>query len=374
MPVASNTPAKLIEHSVSHHEAYLTSTGSLSVSTGAFTGRSPENRYIVDTGDAERNINWNSSTNKPIDEKTYKRVRKNVTRYMSQRRHLFVIRGYAGADRQYARKVMVVCERAHQALFIQNMLVRPTADELEVFGRPDILVFAAPSYVCSRDRDGVEPAGFSAAVRIDLPRVRSRVASRVDRDDDALAAEARGGGGDQIRVGDRRRVERNLVRSRVEHRADVFERAQSAADGQRHENLVGGAFDDVAHDGAPVRGSGDVEKDELVRALLFVGARAVDGIARVAERLELHAFDDAPGFDVKTRNDANGKHGHKKNGKRSLAAQAVFWQNQKATAGTRRPRGGVLLLQKAAGMLRCAQRQRTKKRRTHAIEKRKPCP
>ena len=166
------SPAKLIEHAISHHEGYLTSTGSLSVSTGAFTGRSPENRYIVDAGAAEKNINWGSSTNKPIDEKTYKRVRKNVTRYMSQRRHLFVIRGYAGADRQYARKVMVVCERAHQALFIQNMLVRPSRDELEVFGRPDILVFAAPTYVCSRDRDGVEPA----AVILDMNKKKIVVA------------------------------------------------------------------------------------------------------------------------------------------------------------------------------------------------------
>ena len=152
------SPAKLIEHSVSHHEAYLTSTGSLSVSTGAFTGRSPENRYIVDAGAADENVNWDSPTNKPLDEATYKRVRKNVTRYMSQRRHLFVVRGYAGADRQYARKVMVICERAHQALFIRQMLVRPTEDELETFGRPDITVFAAPTYVCSRDRDGLEPA------------------------------------------------------------------------------------------------------------------------------------------------------------------------------------------------------------------------
>ncbi len=150
--------AKLIEHSISHHEAYLTSTGSLSVSTGAFTGRSPENRYIVDIDEADKNVNWNSSSNRPIDEATYKRVRKNVARYMSQRRHLFVIRGFAGADRKYARKVMVVCERAHQALFIKQMLVRPTEDELETFGRPDITVYAAPTYVCSRDRDGVEPA------------------------------------------------------------------------------------------------------------------------------------------------------------------------------------------------------------------------
>ena len=152
------SPAKLIEHAVSHHEGYLTSTGSLSVSTGAFTGRSPEYRYLVDAGDADKNINWNSKTNKPIDEATYKRVRKNVARYMSQRRHLFIVRGYAGADRKYARKVMVVCERAHQALFIRQMLVRPTEDELEQFGRPDISVYAAPTYVCASDRDGLQPA------------------------------------------------------------------------------------------------------------------------------------------------------------------------------------------------------------------------
>lgn len=158
------SPAKLIEHAVSHHEGYLTSMGSLSVSTGAFTGRSPEYRYIVDAGAADKNINWASKTNKPIDEATYKVVRKNVARYLSQRRHLFVIRGYAGADRKYARKVMVVCEKAHQALFIKQMLVRPTEDEFETFGRPDITVYAAPTYTCSRDRDGVEPA----AVMLDM--------------------------------------------------------------------------------------------------------------------------------------------------------------------------------------------------------------
>ena len=166
------SPAKLIEHSISHHEAYLTSTGSLSVSTGAFTGRSPENRYIVDAGAADENVNWDSPTNKPLDEATSKRVFKNVTRYMSQRRHLFVVRGYAGADRKFARKVMVVCERAHQALFIKQMLVRPTEDELEQFGRPEITVFAAPTYVCSRDRDGLEPA----AVILDMNRKRIVVA------------------------------------------------------------------------------------------------------------------------------------------------------------------------------------------------------
>lgn len=154
------TPAKLIEHAVDHHEARLTSTGSLAVNTGAYTGRSPKLRYIVNDGEAAKNVNWGSATNQPIDHASFERVRANVADYLARRKNLFVVRGYAGADRKFARKVMVVCERAHQALFIRQMLVRPTADELDQFGRPDITVYAAPTYVCDKARDGLEPAAI----------------------------------------------------------------------------------------------------------------------------------------------------------------------------------------------------------------------
>lgn len=149
------SPAKLTEYAVKAGEGVLTNTGSLMCKTGKYTGRSPQNRYIVDAPKAHENVNWNSPQNRPIDVETYERLYSNVAAYLSDR-EVFVVRAFAGADRAYARKVLVVCERASQALFISQLLVRPTKDELSNFGRPDITVFAAPGYSTSKEVDGVD--------------------------------------------------------------------------------------------------------------------------------------------------------------------------------------------------------------------------
>lgn len=149
------SPAKLTEYAVKAGEGVLTNTGSLMCKTGKYTGRSPQNRYIVDAPKAHENVNWNSPQNRPIDVETYERLYNNVAAYLSDR-EVFVVRAFAGADRAYARKVLVVCERASQALFISQLLVRPTKDELSNFGRPDITVFAAPGYSTSKEVDGVD--------------------------------------------------------------------------------------------------------------------------------------------------------------------------------------------------------------------------
>ena len=78
---------------------------------------------------------------------------------------MFVVRGLAGADRRHARKFMVVCERASQALFITQLLVRPTDEERAAYGEPDFTVRAAPGYRCDPARDGVHS---EAAVIIDF--------------------------------------------------------------------------------------------------------------------------------------------------------------------------------------------------------------
>lgn len=148
-------PARLVAHAVSAGEGVLTASGSLMVETGEYTGRAPQNRYIVDAPVAHENVNWDSPQNRPIDVETYERLYGNVAAHLSER-ELFVVRAYAGADRAYARKVVVVCERASQALFISQLLVRPTADELENFGRPDIVVLAAPDYTTTKEADGVD--------------------------------------------------------------------------------------------------------------------------------------------------------------------------------------------------------------------------
>ena len=138
-----DTPvAALVEKALERHEGTLTSTGSLRVITGAYTGRSPHDRFIVDTPDVHDRIAW-GNVNVPFSEEGYDKIRAEVIGYLSERR-LFMVHALAGADRRYSRKVLGICELASQALFMRQMLVRPTKEELENFGDADFVVMAAP--------------------------------------------------------------------------------------------------------------------------------------------------------------------------------------------------------------------------------------
>lgn len=49
---------KLVEHSILRGEGNLTSSGALNINTGKYTGRSPKDRFIVDTKEIHNDINW----------------------------------------------------------------------------------------------------------------------------------------------------------------------------------------------------------------------------------------------------------------------------------------------------------------------------
>lgn len=136
------SPARLIEKAVSRGEGILASTGALAVTTGKYTGRSPKDRFIVDTPDVHDMIAW-GNVNVPFSEEDYQLVHDEVISYLSERR-IFMVHGIAGADRRYSRKILVLTELASQALFAHQMLVRPTEEELANYGRADFVVMACP--------------------------------------------------------------------------------------------------------------------------------------------------------------------------------------------------------------------------------------
>ena len=146
-------PAVLVEEAIRRNEGFLAANGALAIETGERTGRSPKDRFVVDMPDIHEKIAW-GAVNVPIAPESYEKVLSGVADHMSTR-DLFVVRGLAGADRRHARKFMIVCEKASQALFITQLLVRPTAEELEAYGEPDFTVLAAPDYKCDPARDGV---------------------------------------------------------------------------------------------------------------------------------------------------------------------------------------------------------------------------
>lgn len=146
------TPAQLTEKALQRGEGKLSSTGALVVTTGKYTGRSPNDRFVVDTPAIHDDIDW-GKVNVPISEDKFNAILGKMTAYL-QDREIFVFDGFAGADETYHLPVRVVNELASQNLFIHQLLVRPTAEQLDSFV-PGFTVIAAPGFKCVPAIDGV---------------------------------------------------------------------------------------------------------------------------------------------------------------------------------------------------------------------------
>ncbi|MEG0742652.1 MAG: phosphoenolpyruvate carboxykinase (ATP), partial [Clostridia bacterium] len=142
----------LTEMALKRGEGTLSNTGALVVTTGKYTGRSPEDRFVVDEPSIHDEIAW-GKVNVPISIDKFNNIYNRMCAYL-QNRELFVFDGFAGADQQYRIGVRVVNELASQNMFIHQLLVRPTEEELAGF-QSDFTIVAAPGFKCIPELDGV---------------------------------------------------------------------------------------------------------------------------------------------------------------------------------------------------------------------------
>ncbi|MBS5083871.1 MAG: phosphoenolpyruvate carboxykinase (ATP) [Clostridiales bacterium] len=156
------SPAQLVEKALINGEGKLSSTGALVVTTGKYTGRSPEDKFVVDSEGIHNDIAW-GKVNRPISQEKFNGIKGKLTAYL-QNRELYIFDGMAGADSSCTKKFRVVNEMASQNLFIHQLLIRPTAEELENYGDPDFTIIAAPGFKCNPSEDGVHS---EAAIMID---------------------------------------------------------------------------------------------------------------------------------------------------------------------------------------------------------------
>ena len=155
------SPAVLTEKALKRGEGTLSETGALVVNTGKYTGRSPDDRYVVDVPCIHNDVDW-GKINVPISAEKFDSIYQKLTAYL-QGRDIFVFDGFAGADSTYHLPVRIVNELASQNLFIHQLLVRPTEEELKDFV-PGFTVIAAPGFKCIPEVDGVNS---EAAIMID---------------------------------------------------------------------------------------------------------------------------------------------------------------------------------------------------------------
>ena len=144
--------AELVQKALERKEGKLSDKGALVVNTGKYTGRSPDDKFIVDTPSVHNSIAW-GKINVPIAEERYEAIKGKMLAYL-QGKELFVFDGFAGADPKYTQKFRIVNELASQNLFIHQLLIRPTAEQLEDYV-PDYTIIAAPGFKCIPEIDGV---------------------------------------------------------------------------------------------------------------------------------------------------------------------------------------------------------------------------
>jgi phosphoenolpyruvate carboxykinase (ATP) len=137
-----SSPEDLVEDTLRIGEGILTDTGALSIRTGAFTGRSPKDKFTVKDASTESSVDWNEF-NLPIDEKYFHVIHKKIMEYLDEQPELWVRDCYACADPRYRVNIRVVTEKPWTNLFAYNMFLRPKEEELDDF-KPEWHVISAP--------------------------------------------------------------------------------------------------------------------------------------------------------------------------------------------------------------------------------------
>jgi phosphoenolpyruvate carboxykinase (ATP) len=147
----------LYAHSLQRGDGRLAEGGPLVVDTGAHTGRSPDDKFVVREPGSEDRIWW-GSVNKPIDEDGFERLRSKVAGYL-EGTDVYVIDAYAGADPSHRLSLRVVTYSPWHALFARTLFIEPLVDEIREH-EPDALVMHAPAVEADPNVDGTRSETF----------------------------------------------------------------------------------------------------------------------------------------------------------------------------------------------------------------------
>ena len=147
--------AKLYEMGLKEDGTRLSGSGALLAYSGEKTGRSPNDKRVVEEADSKDNIWW-GKVNAPISEEGFNTNKSLATEHLSEKPYLYVVDGYIGWDPDWRIKARIICSRAYHALFMYNMMIRPTAEELETFGEPDWVVINGGTRPADTSVEGVD--------------------------------------------------------------------------------------------------------------------------------------------------------------------------------------------------------------------------
>ena len=148
-------PAKLYEEAILYDKAQVTQSGGLASFSGNKTGRSPKDKRIV-MQDSIKDDVWWGDVNMPLEESSFAQAKQRAVDFLDNCDHFYVLDAFAGWDPASQLKIRVICSRAYHALFMHNMLIRPTAEQLADFGEPDYVIYNAGQQSADTSVEGID--------------------------------------------------------------------------------------------------------------------------------------------------------------------------------------------------------------------------
>jgi phosphoenolpyruvate carboxykinase (ATP) len=149
-----STP-ELVEHAIRLGEGQLADNGALLTTTGKHTGRSPQDKFIVEDSETHDRVKW-GSVNKPFEPERFDRLYARLTAYL-QGRPLYVRDCVAGADPRYSLRVRVINQLAWHNLFCKQLLLAPAEGASH---EPEFTVIDAPGFQADPETDTTRSGAF----------------------------------------------------------------------------------------------------------------------------------------------------------------------------------------------------------------------
>ncbi|MBS1536158.1 MAG: phosphoenolpyruvate carboxykinase (ATP) [Bacteroidetes bacterium] len=147
----------LYEHALTYGEAQLSEHGALVAITTPHTGRSAQDKFVVEESTSKDNVWW-GKVNKPFPQDKFNNLKSRVTAYL-QNQDLYVLDCIAGSDNKYSLPVRVITQHAWHNLFAKNMFIEASDEQLDTF-IPGFTIIHAPDFKANPATDGTRTETF----------------------------------------------------------------------------------------------------------------------------------------------------------------------------------------------------------------------
>lgn len=149
---------ELVKEALDNKEVIQSKSKALVVYSSKYTGRSPNDRFIVDSPTIHDKINW-GKINIPISQENYEKLYNKISNFFSTQKKIYVVDSLVGASKKHSIKLRVYCQYAYQALFSTHLFRKPSKTDLKKF-KPDLTLYCAPSVYANPDTDGTNSDAF----------------------------------------------------------------------------------------------------------------------------------------------------------------------------------------------------------------------